>query len=253
MSPPSPTLDSPADLERDLAALREVAPPGEDVAAPSEAELARLRRGVDELVDDERGLLAGLRSLRRWQSAVLLGMAVALEIGVVITLVPRADLRAYPLALMILALLVLAALGGASVWRLLRPLHLPAASRGRTAVLVAVSLLGAFAIAALPMEHLGAPAGEGQGFWIACGKCLAFGGALGLPVGLVAIAAQRSATGGAMMVALAGIFAGLAGNLCLQVHCPITDPAHLLWGHAPLLLVFGAIAAAMSGRLRRLR
>jgi hypothetical protein len=65
---------------------------------------------------------------------------------------------------------------------------------------------------------------------------------LGLPVLLVAFAVRRAEVDGAALGALAGVAAGLTGNLALQVHCPITHTAHLLIGHATLIIVLGTAA-----------
>ena len=46
------------------------------------------------------------------------------------------------------------------------------------------------------------------------------------------------------------LFSALSGSLVglivLELHCPITQPAHLLLGHAPLTVVLAALLAGVS-------
>lgn len=251
MSRPSPADDPTEALDRDLEYLRRYGPPSTEVDPPSEAEVERVRQEVDRLVADDRGLLARARSLPRGHRIALVAAVLLLEVGAVLLFAPRADLGAYPTGVLTVAVAVLLALGFVAGWRLLRPLHLPASGRLMEGLLIGTGLSAAVALALVPVRHTGAPAGEGLAFWLACLRCLAFGGALGLPVGWIAGGLRRSTVGGAAVAALAGLMAGLAGNLYLQLHCPITDPAHLLLGHAPLVALGAVVAAAVSLRHRQ--
>ncbi|MBW2529049.1 MAG: DUF1109 family protein [Deltaproteobacteria bacterium] len=252
MSPADPHLDAPPPDDREIATLRSLA--AEQVAReqPSADELERLRDSVRSRLDREKGLIAWLRALARWQRLLLLGGLAAVVLAAVVALAPRADLAEYPAGHLTLVLVLLAAMAGAATWQLLRPLHLPSRGQRRAAVLIGGSMAALLLLLALPVDHPGAPAGGALSFWINCLKCLAFGAAVGLPVGLVAGLARRSSVGGGATAALSGIAAGALGNFGLQLHCPITDVGHLLWGHAPLLVLLALVAAALSRRSRQL-
>lgn len=78
---------------------------------------------------------------------------------------------------------------------------------------------------------------------MACFKCIGFGGATGAAILALAFLMRRAQVDGAAVAALAGVAAGLTGNLTLQLHCPIVDPTHLILAHAMLLVIFGAATA----------
>lgn len=237
-------VETPIDLEQEMAACRQALGRIDELERlPLPAELEQLRTDVDAVVARDTGWLGKLRGLRRGSRAALMALVVGLLTVIVVWLTPRADLGQYPAAQMGVAVGLLAMLTMGASWRLLRPLHLPAPRRHRTALLVGAAVAAPFVLALWPLGYVGAPAGEGSAFVVACAKCLAFGGALGFPVGVFSHVMRRDHVGGAAVAGLGGVVAGLVGNLCLQVHCSITDPAHLLVGHAPLLVLFGALAA----------
>lgn len=230
----------PSDLEQDIEACRGLigAPgaDGEDVGA--------LRSRVESDLAAEQGFVAKLRAMRtpnRIGLILLLAVAVTV-ISVVAT--PRSDLAQFPVGRMAATLLLLAAVTSAAAWRLLRPLHAPPPTVWASRALLAAGVLLPAVIAAIPMDHVGAAPGEGAAFAVHCSKCLAFGGVMGFPVLFVAFLARRSRVDGAAVAALAGVVSGLTGNLALQMHCPITDPMHLLGGHALLVVVLGVAVAA---------
>lgn len=234
------SLQNPAELRRDMDALEELARDG-DVA---EVELEALRQDVDALLEAETGAAARLRSRGTNQRvAIVVAAVVLLCLGVALGM-PRLDLASYPVVRMAAVLGLLGALTAVATWRLLRPLHLPPPSVTSSRLLLGAGLIVPFVVALVPLhDHVGGPAGEGLGFAVACFKCFGFGGATGALVLALAFVMRRSQVDGAAVAALAGVVAGLTGNLTLQLHCPIIDPTHLLLAHAMLLVVFGAATA----------
>ena len=230
----------PSDLDADIAACRRLVV---GVMRDDASSIAKLRDGVHRDLEGEGGLLGRLRSLKTGTRAALVLALMAAVTALTVVVTPRADLAAYPTPRMFAVLIVLAVVTGAATWRLLRPLHLPPPSVWMSRALLVVGVLTPVVLSLIPIDHVGGHAGHGAHFFAACGKCLGFGGVLGLPVLLLAFAVRRSRVDGAAVAALAGVAAGLTGNLTLQVHCPITDPSHLLLGHALLLGLLGVAAA----------
>ena len=213
------------------------------VGEPPADEVANLRARVDADREKEQGLLSSLRSLRTPYRIGLVIAAVVLVTVASLVTTPRADIAAYPTGRMVLTLALLGMAAGAAAARLLRPVHAPPPNVWVSRALLVVGVLTPCLLALIPLHHDGAPAGAGSAFVANCGRCLGFGGALGLPVLLLALWARRTRVDGAAVAVLGGVTAGLAGNLALQVHCPITDPSHLLVGHVTLLALLGVVAA----------
>jgi hypothetical protein len=99
----------------------------------------------------------------------------------------------------------------------------------------------------IPLDHHGVAAGEGAIFALECGRCAAFGAVMGLPVLVLALLARRSRLEG-VVAALAGVAAGLTGNLVLQIHCPNTNVVHQLLGHWVVLLFLPVATAIWCSR-----
>ncbi len=206
-------------------------------------ELVPLRARVEGQLASETGWLARLRALRTGQRLALVLALVLLLALLVAATTPRADLGQLALTPMMATLGVLTAATALAAWRLLRPLHAPPPHPWASRALLVVGVLTPCVLAFVPgHQGAGAAVGEGAAFMASCGKCLGFGGVLGLPVLLLALWARRAQTDGAAVAALGGVAAGLAGNVTLQLHCPITEPLHVLVGHATLLVLLGAVA-----------
>jgi hypothetical protein len=202
-----------------------------------DVDLEPLRREVHRALAQERGVVARLRSLRTSHRILLVVLLAALVTLAAALATPRHDLGEVPFARMMATLAVFAALTAAASWRMLRPLHAPPPSMWSGRALIAAGLLSPCLFALGPLEHVGLSAGEGADFVACCGKCIGFGGALALPVFVLALLARRSTVDGAVVAALGGVAAGLTGNLGLQVHCAVTEPAHVLASHELLVLV----------------
>ena len=141
----------------------------------------------------------------------------------------------------------------------LRPLYLPPRPWPRRAVLVVALTVPAVLAVLGPPAHVAYPAslaGTGLDFWPRALACLKFGAAMAVPAILVLLWADRTQGKSLMLAALVAGAGGLTGNLVLHVHCAITDPLHLLVGHATVGLVLVAplllVAWVRRRRARRL-
>lgn len=233
----------PTELDGDIDACRAMLPATMLRGEPADAQIASLRGRIDADQAGDAGIGGKLRALRTSHRILVLMTVVAVVTAVAVLTTPRPDLAHYPPMRMALTLALLVGVTGAAAWRLLRPLHAPPPRVWSSRALLVIGVLTPCVLALVPIHHTGAAAGEGVAFAAACGKCLGFGGVLGLPVLLLAFWARRARIDGAGAAALGGVAAGLTGNLTLQVHCPITESTHLLMGHAALLVVLGAVAA----------
>lgn len=244
---------------RELAAEAELARAlAEDAAAARlddalDDELEGMLGRVTARVEAERGPRAWLRS-RSTPLRLALGLAaVALTGSFALVTAPREDLVVYPLDRMALVLGAMAAAAAVSLIFGLRPLWRPSlGSAPRWSVILGVPA-GVVALALAPEApslHPASLAGGGAEFAPAALACFAYGAALGLPIVALLRAAERRERWPLAQALLAAAAAGLAGNLALQLHCPITDPWHLLWGHASvslaLPLVLGVVAVARA-------
>lgn len=166
----------------------------------------------------------------------------------------RPDWAHYPGSRMAFALGGLAILWAACTFAGTRPIHVPPLSRTSIVTLVVIAISLVFALASLPAAHTAVPSAfppEGKTLIQHAGPCILFGLAFGVPVYLAVYVVNRGAYA-ANVLGLAA--AGMLGNLALQLHCPITQPNHLLWGHASVAVLFLGTAlivrACWAGRAR---
>jgi hypothetical protein len=80
----------------------------------------------------------------------------------------------------------------------------------------------------------GASAWESVGSLSDAGKCFLRGALLATPLIAILWASDRSAHNRRYTALLAGLLAGLAGNVALFLHCRIDHPLHLVAGHASI-------------------
>jgi predicted anti-sigma-YlaC factor YlaD len=121
--------------------------------------------------------------------------------------------------------------------------------------LALVALVLPVGVALLPRAHLLHDAsleGTIRDFGGRALRCAVIGLLASAPLALLIHLFGREDKPTKLTAALAAAAAGLAANLCLQAHCAITDPDHLLVGHALLGLVWlGAfLAVARFSRAR---
>jgi hypothetical protein len=209
-----------------------------------EAETSREAPGVDALlartlgrVDDERGPMTRMRELASsTRYSLALVVAVLVPIAVLVA-TPRPDLGVVPRDRFATSVLLYAIPAAAALLLALRPLQRATSTRVRV-VVVALGVLAAIAIAALPEMHTGHPAAtiEPGAFGRRALACLAFGTLTAVPIfAALRMLAREGPRVGAKALVLA-IAAALAGSLAVFLHCPITHPGHLWAGHVSVLV-----------------
>ena len=190
-------------------------------------------------VDEEAGPGAWLRSRSTPVRTVLALVVPGLAAIVYWMTKRRADWDVYPQHRMLLEVGVLVL----AVWLVarveLRPLQHAARPITRAGMAL-VAFVAPVAIALLAPAHTAHAAslqGAGADFWPRALACLGFGLSIGLPTLIVVRLLDRNPEGPRVLMLLACGLGGLAGNLALHLHCPITHLSHLLVGHASIGLV----------------
>lgn len=222
---------------------------GEGLPAPVDAWLPALEAAVAR----ERGPVAWLRSRPTATRTALAALGAGLvPLGVWLAW-RRVDAAAYPAARLGLDVAVMAGSAALALVVAMRPLHRRAWPRLLAPVVVAVAAAAVLVAPSLPPAHADHPAslgGTGEGLVTHAMACLAVGVALGLPVlawlGVLARGDRRTPW---VPVATAGALAGLMGSLAVSLHCPLVAPAHLLAGHATVLVPF-VLVGLVRRRLR---
>ena len=242
-----------AALEQDMAAVRLLAnlDAEHDVDGPPTSgplSLDQLRLSIDGAIARDTGAIAQLRSLSVAQRLLLVvALATAITAAIMLT-GPTDNLSGTGMWRAGVVMLVVAVMTVLTCWRLLRPLHLPPANRWVGYGLVAVGVLLPFLMAWALRHDGGQAAATGSAFFKQCAVCTTFGAVLGLPVLGLALLLRRAKIDGVAVGALAGIAAGFTGFLTLHLHCTISDPIHVMGGHASVLLVLGGAAALWRWR-----
>lgn len=218
----------------------------------SPAELASLELAVSEDVARDRGL-AGWLSSRSTPVRVGLGALVLFGPAVIEYVARRrANYDELPKGWLAVqaGLLTLALLFAIGV--VMRPLHRVALARSQMAAAWALGVLIPPAVSLIPIA--GVTAVPPADFWRRALGCFGYGAVLALPalVILYALDRQRHAAWPTALIAAAA--GGVCSNFALLLHCPITDPLHVLVGHATLgaffVLVYLVLYGVFSARAR---
>ena len=208
--------------------------------------------GLDAQVTAETGPLAWLRSRRPVLQRTLAGGAVALIALVSFVLSGRVDIAVYPGARLALELGALSVMALSVMWVGLRPVFRAEVDPTLARAILAVTLLLPFALAALPMAHVDHPAslaGAGSDLVDRAWRCLAYGLATAAPVALLVAGMDTLVGAGRQRARLLASAAGAGGLLALTLHCPITQPVHLLVSHAPVVVLTALIYMSVARRL----
>jgi hypothetical protein len=189
----------------------------------------------------ERGLVARLREARTSSRLLAATGAVFLVLAGVGFFWSRSRLAPVPLTRVVVVVSVLSVLLALAVRLVLRPMQSPPVSRRALWISLLAGLVVPFVFAATPHEAQAAATFSSSAL-----RCFVIGGTLGAAfVGLLYAFDRRelSARPTGFLAAAAG---GLAANAALELHCPSTDPLHLVLGHATIGVALLALYAARS-------
>lgn len=224
-----------------------------------------LALAVDECVD-EAAVLDGLHArmaaergpLGWWRSQPTgrrraLGLTVVLGSALAFGLLrPRPDLAVFPMPRMLALVGIYAVVGALASLGALGSRRAPVVRPRLAWAALAVALVVSVGLAALPPAHSAHPAslgGTGAALVPRALACLGVGAGVALP-GLLVLGLGARATGHSLRAPwVLGAAAGaLAGQLALQLHCPVVASGHRLLGHALLVVILGLATLLLAGR-----
>lgn len=236
MSSPEDQKDSaPADWDADMAErlrdLRAAEP------QPSAAELDRMYTSVRSQCDASDKTLKGfLRTRATWQRRLLVIAAFALIAFTALRTLPMVP-ESLQSAQWLVTLAAYAVLLLVAVFLATRPVHLPQLPRWKANMVAAVTIVATLVAALWPSTEAAAAsssvAADTPPFMFMA--CMGMGLLLGIPAYALLRLFDRGNSFGNLMAAAA---AGLAGNLLLNMHCPVQTGAHALLGHASVAMIF---------------
>ncbi len=197
-------------------------------------------------IDKERGPAAWLRSQSTLVRMAIPLAAVLLVLLYVLLFKMRPDEASWLPGPFGVEVALYALLIGSAVTLELRPLERRPLPVWLRPALVALALVVPVLLAWAPQANHAplAYAPPGKSFLHMAFGCFAFGTVLALPALVLLWMVDRVGHRSFRLALLAAAIGGLVGNLALQIHCPVTDPDHLLLGHATIGLVFGGVYAA---------
>ena len=215
-----------------------------------EPDLSRVIANVEEHVAQDTGLGAWLSS-RATPTRVLIGIGLPIAIVTWILMAKaRPDLALYPLGRLAAIVIAYSLFVGAALRHALAPLQRAAPAPWVRPALTFAMIALPLVFAVLPAAHSGHPEGSGDDFLRRALACFGFGAALSLPVLVLWALLDRDKHQSAPLAALAAAGAGLVGVMSLELHCPITQPPHLLLGHASVALTLTVIYTGVRRVIR---
>ncbi len=207
---------------------------------------------LQKTIQGETGLINWLRSRRTTTRHALILVPILATVLWVLRFSVRDDLSEVGMRICIATLIYgCALLGVLSV--AFRPLHVPGWPTTMARFFLALGLGGTLGLALVPMAT-GQPIG-GPELPFAAGAlgCFIWGQTLALPILALGLMIERGGSDLAGRLLSIGGVAGLAGNLYLELHCPIAQPDHLVLGHVTVLLVTLSIGGMIAVVARRER
>lgn len=234
-----PTSEHPPELEALLG------PPGnpesnDDPDFDFDALWSGLQGQVAEGDATTGGKLQSLSTPKRNMTALL---SFGVVLGGTLALMPRRDLSAYPLPLLLLYVGCLGVLLMLALAAVLRPAHRPNLPRWKSMALTALAIAATTVLALVPNLHAHA---EVRPFGImSIAPCALFGLGVGVPIyGLLRLLDRGNPLGRVVAAAAAGLMA----NITLELKCPYGGAAHLVIGHV-MVLVFFVAGALIADRI----
>lgn len=227
--------------------LSAVASDAQGELGPEDLAALGQRVHADIAAQDARPL-APLRERPAWQRNLVVLGVLAVAVGVTAVVTPRGDLLYYPLARLALEIGSFVGIFALCLALATRGTHLPELPRPWTFGLAGAAVGAVVVVALLPPPHTHDPhVSRGLGELISyCGPA---GVLLALPmIALIRLFDRGSSVGALLAVSAAGV----AANTLMQLHCPITDSAHLLLSHAAVGVVL-LLGLALIGAIERRR
>ena len=202
---------------------------------------------------EDAGRAAALRSLPTSRRLALAALVAVATILASYFAAGRVDFALYPVPRLSIELAGLLAATLIALWVALRPAWRPPLAPAALTAAAVLALAGPSILAMLPAAHTLHPAslaGAGADLGRRAIACLMYGLACGAVMSLYLLLVRRDDRPPGVWTTLGAGAAGLAGVAALQVHCPITQPVHLLLGHGPVVLVMLGVWA-LAWRVRR--
>jgi len=204
-----------------------------------------LWKSIDGAMGRERGITAWLRSRATPVRLAIATGWIALLAMIFGAGIPRTRFAEVPVERVAVVLGALAVLAAVLLRVGLRPAQAPAPPDRSVTLIIAGALLLPVVTAFLPagahrvdhyVEYTRTQATIG---------CFVIGAMTGVLAVVMLRALDRTAHDSRPASLLAAVTGGIAANLALELHCPVTAPAHLLSGHATvglaLVLVYGLL------------
>jgi hypothetical protein len=209
------------------------------------SELDELFRDIETKLGHEKGVLGWARSRSTTTRLLIAASAVTGLTALSAVGIPRTRFAPLPTERVVVVMGALAVLAAMMLRVGLRPAQTQAPPDRSLFIIVAAGLLLPVVTAFLPpgahpfheyVQYTQTEATIG---------CFVIGAVTGALVVFVLRALDRTAHDSRPARVLAAVTGGVAGNLALELHCPVTAPAHLLLGHATvgmmLVLVYGLV------------
>jgi len=219
--------------------------------APADLDGDALFENVASQVAAEKGLAAWLRNRSTVGRVGIAMLSVVVVSLLVLALTGRVDWSVYPMPRMAWILGGLSLLYLLLVWYALLPAYKPTPQR---IAIVALAILGLglpFVQGLLPMAHDLHPMslrGAGDDLVSLAVACFVFGSVVAIPLVVVVALLDRDQQNSRFRLLFTALCGGSAGIIALQLHCPITQPVHLLWGHATvaagMVCMYGLVTVA---------
>ena len=247
-----PEDDPPRGLPQEPERLREYARWEESAAGDIPGlDFEKLHAELQGKLAAERGPRAWLRSRPTPVRALLAGLALSLLVMATMALWLRPDFEVYPQGRMLAVLISIAGLIVVELVLVLWPLQLPAAPRWLMIAAVVGAPIGLLFWYGAPPAHTDHPRSIAPTaplvMLAGAMRCVIVGSAV---AGAIYALVRSLDRGGADRTLLMAACAGLAGNLMLQLHCPVTAPAHLVIGHLGVVVLCFGFAAWLEREKR---
>jgi hypothetical protein len=196
-----------------------------------------------------RERLASLSSVRRW----LVAGALLLFPVVLGALRHRHNLAAYPPGRLVIEMGLFAAATLASSWLWLRPLYKRQPGHLLLLAVLGLGLALPWLLAAMPatLAESGQTLPGGPSQLRRALSCFGYGSMTAAPVLIVVAGLGRRSSGYPGFSILPAVAGALVGILGLELHCPEVSPAHLLAGHAPIVLALPVLLLLVGFLTRR--